>query len=87
MVELDGLPDFVERHEGERIVGADLPDHQVGTGHRHLVLDPQCGVGGELARHAAIDDHDVGAFDHLLEDTLDLAREAALAPAGGIADR
>ena len=77
---------LVDRHLGERVVGADLPEHQVGLVERDLELQALAGGLGELAGKAAIDDLDVEALDVALEDLLEQRRVAVVPQPSTAAD-
>ena len=73
-------------HIGERVIGADLPKHQVGLVERDLVLHADGGAGGELAGDAAVDHDDVDALERVFQHRLDQLGIAAAAR-GDVAGR
>ena len=70
--------ELLRRHIGQRVVGTDLPEHQVGLDQRDLVLDARRSLRGEFAGYAAVDHHDVEALDGLAENLSRLPGIAAV---------
>lgn len=72
----DDLGELFRIDAGERVVGAELPEDEVGLVRRHLAADALRRGRRHFASGASIDDVDVDALEGELENVLDLNRVA-----------
>lgn len=74
--------DVVHRPVAQDVVGAELPDHQIGPSGGDLTLQPAGGVTRGLAADPPVDDRDLDAREAALQSRLQQGDEAELGSGG-----